>query len=63
MLFRSVMEEGIEANLTLFSLDGEYSLEGKLNPSKAYNVPRASDVLKGKVLGTVRKGCFMKNHD
>lgn len=58
-----VMEEGIEANLTLFSLDGEYSLEGKLNPSKAYNVPRATDVLKGKVLGTVRKGCFMKNHD
>ncbi|MFZ9663432.1 MAG: dihydroorotase [Bacteroidetes bacterium] len=55
--------EGIEANLTLFTLTGEFALINERNPSKAYNVPRKSDVLQGKVLGTIRKGCFMKNHD
>jgi dihydroorotase len=57
------MGEGAEANLTLFTLDGEYCLMNERNPSKAYNVPRKSDHLKGRVLGTIRKGCYMKNHD
>jgi len=57
------MGEGSEANLTLFTLDGEYCLMDERNPSKAYNVPRKADVLKGRVLGTIRKGCYMKNHD
>jgi dihydroorotase-like cyclic amidohydrolase len=57
------MGEGTEANLTLFALDGEYCLMNERNPSKAYNVPRKADVLKGRVLGTIRKGCYMKNHD
>lgn len=58
-----LMGEGIEANLTLFTLEGDYCLMNERNPSKAYNVPRKEDVLKGRVLGTIRKGCFMKNHD
>ena len=58
-----LMGEGIEANLTLFRLEGDYCLMNERNPSKAYNVPRKEDVLKGRVLGTIRKGCFMKNHD
>ncbi len=58
-----LMGEGIEANLTLFTLEGDYCLINERNPSKAYNVPRKEDVLKGRVLGTIRKGCFMKNHD
>jgi dihydroorotase-like cyclic amidohydrolase len=57
------MGEGAEANLTLFTLDGEYCLMDERNPSKAYNVPRKADLLKGRVLGTIRKGCYMKNHD
>jgi len=57
------MGEGAEANLTLFTLDGEYCLMNERNPSKAYNVPRKADHLKGRVLGTIRKGCYMKNHD
>ncbi|GDX49868.1 dihydroorotase [Bacteroidota bacterium] len=58
-----LMGEGVEANLTLFTLEGDYCLMNERNPSKAYNVPRKEDVLKGRVLGTIRKGCFMKNHD
>jgi dihydroorotase len=53
---------GGSADLTLFHLDGGEEGIAQKQASKAYNVPKLSVRLKGKVTGTIRKGCYMKNH-
>ncbi|MSP57539.1 MAG: hypothetical protein EXR17_01630 [Flavobacteriaceae bacterium] len=54
---------GAEASFTIFSIDGSYSANEDQNKSKAYNLPSPNAILKGCVLGTIRKGCYMKNDD
>lgn len=52
---------GVSADLTLFELDGTYVASAEKQFSRAYNIPCADMPLKGRVLGTLRKGCYMKN--
>ncbi|MBM3438501.1 MAG: hypothetical protein FJX91_05150 [Bacteroidetes bacterium] len=58
----SGLSVGMPADLTLFQLEGEQEVNGQKWASRAYNVPRIEGVLKGKVKGTIRKGCYMENH-
>jgi len=54
---------GSPADLTLFELGNDCDVNGQRWATKAYNVPKVGGLLKGKVCGTIRKGCYMKNHD
>lgn len=56
------LEVGVPADLTLFHLDAGDEEVDSLQVSRAYNVPKLSMALNGKVTGTIRKGCYMKNH-
>lgn len=51
---------GMGAHLTIFTLEGEFAQEK--SQSRAYNVPNLEGKLKGRVIGTIRNGCYMKNH-
>jgi dihydroorotase len=48
-----VIEEGAEANLTLFTPSGETTLTDKTNNSRSKNSPFLNKPLKGKVIGIV----------
>jgi dihydroorotase len=49
------IEEGTEANLTIFSLTDSTDTSNFKSASKAYNAVPTREVLKGKVVGTIRK--------
>lgn len=53
---------GVDADMTLFYLDSEFNPNAQTMMSRAYNFPCRETTLKGRVVGTVRKGCYMKNH-
>lgn len=54
---------GSQADLTLFQIDGDAEGVHVSQKSRAYNIPHTEKALKGRVVGTIRKGCYMKNHD
>lgn len=57
------IQEGEIADMTFFHLDGIFRATEGIAYSRAYNVPRASEELKGGVVATMRNGCYMKNND
>ena len=54
---------GEAAAMTFFHLEGEYRTENNKKMTRAYNVTAAGELLRGKVVATMRKGCYMKNND
>ena len=62
-LHQRSVSAGEPAALTFFELGGEYRFEKTNRRTRAYNVPLMEEVLKGRVVATMRNGCYMINHD
>lgn len=60
-LRKNSIKENQVANLTIFTRDGNTTLNKENNKSKSFNTPFSNKTLKGKVLGLITKNIFHKN--